>query len=173
MDYSKIDKADFDAIVTGELTHFAIWMEDEINTIICDYLIGVSGRRTEFKRLILVRDGLNFHAKIEILRAMLPDLGGISDKYNLKKLLREIEEFKSMRNAMAHGLSVSEDDSNNLKIELVGRSGKTKVINVTPNSHNKMCQDGEELLGKLSKAKDEIRKYLLSLEKIKLEAFLN
>ena len=44
--YEDLDKADFDAIVTGELTHYALWHEGELNNIIEDY----------FKIRILISD---------------------------------------------------------------------------------------------------------------------
>lgn len=38
MNYDGLDKEDFDAVVTGELTHYSLWLEEEINSIICNYL---------------------------------------------------------------------------------------------------------------------------------------
>jgi hypothetical protein len=37
--YNNLSKEDFDAIVTGELTHYTLWMEDEVNEFILDYFL--------------------------------------------------------------------------------------------------------------------------------------
>lgn len=75
MRYEDLDKEDFDAIVTGELTHYAIWMEDEINRFITDYFIGDKSKSKDFRRLLLYRDGLTFQDKLEVARGMIPLLG--------------------------------------------------------------------------------------------------
>lgn len=157
MDYKNMSKEDFDAIVTGELTHLSISIEDEINNIICDYFI-ISGKRIDFKRLILYRDGLTFHDKLEIIHAMIPIFSKVSDVKQFKYLLREVEKFKSIRNAMAHGLDVSNNDSNMLRVEIVSRSGKQKIIEITPVSHKRTYEHGEQLLDKIRKARMEIKK---------------
>lgn len=72
MEYKALNKEDFDAVVTGELTHYALWLEGELNNIISEYFITDDGRRGEFERLLLQRDALTFQDKIEIVRGMLP-----------------------------------------------------------------------------------------------------
>jgi hypothetical protein len=156
MDYSKLTKDAFDAIVTGELAHLTIWLEGEINNIISDYFIGKSSRRDDFERLFLYRDGLTFQDKIDILRAMFPLLGELISKLELKKLINEVEDFKKYRNAMAHGLSVANDKTLVLNIEIVSRSGKPKVITITPESHEKFYKKGELLLNKLKQVRKKI-----------------
>ena len=157
MDYKDMSKEDFDAIVTGELTHISLSIEDEINNIICDYFIK-SGKKIDFKRLILFRDGLTFHDKIEILRAMVPLFGEVADRIKLKIILREVENFKLIRNAMSHGLDVSNSYSNILKVEIISRSGKPKIIEITPESHKSTYEHGDQLLDKIRKARIEIKK---------------
>ena len=66
MEYQNLNKEDFDAVVTGELTHYALWLEEEVNNIISDYFIMDSKQRSQFKRFLLFRDGLTFQDKIEI-----------------------------------------------------------------------------------------------------------
>jgi hypothetical protein len=39
MEYQNLNKEDFDAVVLGEVTHYALWLEDELNNIISDYFI--------------------------------------------------------------------------------------------------------------------------------------
>ncbi len=49
MKYDDLSHEDFDAIVTGELTHYALWLEGEIINIIADYFIGSDAKRSDFK----------------------------------------------------------------------------------------------------------------------------
>lgn len=39
MDYKVLSKKDFDAVVTGEITHYALWLENELNSIITNYFV--------------------------------------------------------------------------------------------------------------------------------------
>lgn len=145
----------FDALVTGELTHHAIWLEGEIDNIICDYFVGIGDRAKDFTRLFLRRDGLTFQDKIEIVRGMLPLFEAEAEVVNLKSLLNRVEDFKSSRNAMAHGRNVSKDDSElKLKIEIVTRSGKERVLEITPESHKTMTEGARTLYQELKAARN-------------------
>ena len=147
MNYSKLDREDFDAIVTGELTHYAIWLEDELNGIICDYFIDDSDKTEDFKRLFLYRDGLTFQDKIDIVRAMIPLFGAKSETLNIKRVLTEVEKYKTWRNAMAHGLDVSDDKPRTtLRIQTFSRSGKGKELEITPKSHQAKMDEAGKLL---------------------------
>jgi hypothetical protein len=159
MKYEELNHEDFDAIVTGELTHYALWLEDVINGIISEYFIGRSEKEADFRRVILYRDGLTFQDKIEIVRGMIPLFGEAAEKFDLKGLLNEIESFKSWRNALAHGFDKS-DENQPLKIvvEVVSRSGKEKRIEITPESHRKMCEETEILLKKANEVRNALRK---------------
>ena len=158
MEYDDLVKEDFDAVVTGELTHYALWLEDELNRIIMSYFKVPKARREDFKRLILLRDGLTFQDKLEIVRGMLPLFGDIAVSTNLKQLLKELEEFKSSRNAMAHGQDVSDDDDEaKLKISITTRSGKERVIEITPESHTKLMDRAEALLKDLKAARAALK----------------
>jgi hypothetical protein len=157
MQYEKLDHEDFDAIVTGELTHYALWFEGEINNIISDYFIHRYDRLHVFKRLILYREGLTFQDKIEIVRGLIPNLGEIVEQLNLKSVLNRIEEFKAWRNSMAHGIDCSNSkEPNKIIVEVVNRSGKEKQIEITPASHRETLKQAENLLTELT----EIRKKL-------------
>lgn len=158
MDYNKLEKDEFDAIITGELTHYAIWLEDELSHIISDYFVGRKGRQAKgLMRLLLRRDGLTFQDKIEIVRGMLPLFEREVEIFDLKDLLKRIEKFKSRRNAMAHGFDVSNKESGlMLKIEVVSRSGKEIIVEITPDSHNQKMEKAEKLLKEVQAA----RKYL-------------
>jgi len=157
MKYEELNHEDFDAIVTGELTHYALWLEDIVNGIICEYFIGISDKEDDFRRLILYRDGLSFQDKIEIVRGMIPLFGDAAEKCDLKGLLNEIEKFKSWRNALAHGLDKS-DESEPLKmiVEVVTRSGKEKRVEITPESHREMCEKIESLIKRANEARDTL-----------------
>ena len=158
MNYEDLSHEDFDAIVTGELTHYALWFEDEIMDIIIDYFLDSSSKRSDFKRLILLRDGLTFQDKIEIVYAMLPLLGKKAELVNLKSILKQVEDFKNWRNALAHGLDVSTDHTKpEISIEIVSRSGKEKTVHITPESHERKLDEAEKLLAELQKARKELR----------------
>ncbi len=153
-------KITFDALVTGELTHHAIWLEGELDSIMCDYFVGIGVKAKEFTRLFLRRDGLTFQDKIEIVRGMLPLFEPEAEMLNLKFLLNRVEEFKSWRNAMAHGRNVPHNDPElKLRIEVVTRSGKEKVVEITPESHKRKIEEARALYRELEAA----RSYLWSV----------
>lgn len=160
MDYTNLHREDFDAVVTGELTHYSLWLENEINGIICDFFIRDDSRVDDFTRLFLHRDGITFQDKLDIVRSMLLLYQEESGAAKLKSLFKEIEDFKSWRNAMAHGLDVSEDvDVPRLRIEIVTRSGKERLIEITPESHVQKISEAEELLQRLREARKHLRLY--------------
>lgn len=156
MNYEKLSREEFDAIVTGELTHYAIWLEGEIINILADYFVGDSERRENFITLLLRRDGLSFQDKIEILRAMTPIFGQVAIDEDLRGILQQVEELKSFRNAFAHGLDSSTDQSHTISVEVVGRSGKPKVVTVTPDSHRAVMEKAEQLMSKLKTFRSRI-----------------
>lgn len=81
---------------------------------------------------------------------MLPIFGPTAEETDLKSLLREIEEFKSWRNALAHGLDVSpSNETSHITIEVISRSGNKKTIDITPESHESRLKYAEELLSKV------------------------
>ncbi|HEY8911446.1 MAG TPA: hypothetical protein VIM51_14370 [Desulfosporosinus sp.] len=71
MEYENLGQEDFDAIVTGELTHTSLQLEDELNGIITDYFIENNNKLNTFKSLLLYRDGLTFQDKMEIVLGMI------------------------------------------------------------------------------------------------------
>jgi len=147
MRFEDLDKEDFDAIVTGELTHYAIWMEDEINRLITDYFVSDKSKSKDFRRLLLYRDGLTFQDKLEIARGMIPLLGlNDQDQTQFRTILNAVEDFKSWRNAMAHGLDTTPGDCKGvIRIWIVSRSGKEKTIEITPESHRAKMDEAEKL----------------------------
>jgi hypothetical protein len=157
MSYKQLSKDDFDAIVTGELTHYAIWLESELIEIIADRFARPD-QRVEFTTLVLRRDGLTFQDKIEIVRAMTPSFANRTAADRLKQLLPKIEEFKSNRNAFAHGLDVTPPDGppGELRLEIIGRSGKGKVITVTCESHEAMMKHADQLLEELRSVRSRL-----------------
>lgn len=159
MKYEELSQEDFDAIVTGELTHYAIWFDGAIGQIIMDYFLIDKVRRPDFERLILFREGLTFQDKIEIVRAMLPLLGKVAEQVDLKRLLEDIEEFKGWRNALAHGLATDTTGHPEpiIRVEIISRSGKPKVVEITPASHRKRMDEAEKILERINKAHLELK----------------
>lgn len=159
MNYRDLSREDFDAVVTGELTHYALWLEEEIIGIISDYFLGNSKKRPNFIRLMLRRDGLTFQDKIEIVRGMLPLFPNKAAASELKTLLAKLEDFKSFRNALAHGLETKSaaEDKMSLKIEVVTRSGKEKTIEITPETHQRLTNNTETLLKNLQRVRKSIK----------------
>ena len=158
MKYEDLCHNDFDAIVTGELTHYALNLEGELIDIITNYFVTSVNKRSDFKRLMLYRDGLTFQDKIEIVRAMIPIFKEKSSAENMKSLLKQVEDFKSWRNALAHGTDVSEDkEKNELKIEVVNRAGKEKVVHITPKSHQAKIAEAEKLLSELEAVRKSLK----------------
>jgi hypothetical protein len=157
MDYHKLSKEEFDAIVTGELTHHAAWLEDELIDIISDYFQQVD-RRADFQRLLLRRDGLTFQDKIEIVRALLPLFANRLAAERLKVALPAIETFKATRNTFAHGRDVTPSDSKNLAlhIEVVNRAGKEKIIVVTPETHETFLTAADRLLKEVQDVRSKL-----------------
>jgi hypothetical protein len=157
MEYKELSLEEFDAVVTGELTHFALHLEDCLDKLVTEFFVSRDVRRGDFKRLMLHRDGLTFQHKIEIVRAMGPILGETAQRVDLKGLLRRIEDFKAYRNALAHGHDVSSDpESLTMRVETVSRSGKPRTIEITPASHAQMCADTDDLLESTEKAVMEL-----------------
>ncbi|MFH1642610.1 MAG: hypothetical protein ABIC04_06975 [Nanoarchaeota archaeon] len=159
MKYSELSKEDFDAVVTGELTHLAIWIEEATKEFIIEFLKIPQETKNIFKTIILDREGLTFQDKIEIAQYMASSIGE-KGKY-LKSLLNRIEEFKSWRNTLAHGMDVSDKkDSQEIKIEIITRAGKHKVLTITPETHQKHIKETEELLIIFNKEVEKIIKNL-------------
>ncbi len=160
MEYEQLSHEDFDAIVTGEFTHYALWLEDAINGIICEYFIGISDREDDFRRLILYRDGLTFQDKLEIVRGLIPVFGETAERCNLKFLLNQIEEFKSWCNTLAHGLDRSiPEEPRKIVVEVVSRSGQEKRIEITPTSHREMMEKTKKLLKEVEEARSQLREF--------------
>ena len=160
MDYYRLTQAEFDALVTGELTHNALWLEDIANGIICEYFIGHRDKEDEFRRIVLYRDGLTFQDKLEIIRGMIPLFGQAAEECNLKAILKEVEDFKSWRNALAHGLDkTNPGEPHKLIIEVVTRSGKEKRVEITPESHTEMINNVADLAERFTNARKKVCDY--------------
>ncbi|BCD95863.1 hypothetical protein [Marinagarivorans cellulosilyticus] len=161
MNYEDLTQEEFDVFVTGELTHRALALEDQVNAIISEYFIGnMNSKEDDFRRLILDRDGLTSQDKIEIVRAMIPIFGQSAKDSNLKKILNEVEKFKSLRNAMAHGqCRTDKADPLRLKLRMVTRSGKEKIFDITPDSHRNTIAEVDELIKRLTEARDCVCDY--------------
>jgi hypothetical protein len=156
VNYKSLSREDFDAIVTGELTHYAIWLEDQIVTILADHF-AVDAVRSDFVRLFLRRDGLTFQDKIEIARAAVPCFKDQGTARKLPALLTRVETFKSFRNAFAHGTDSTPDNAGGeIHVEIVNRAGKAKIVVVTPDSHEAMLESADQLLSQLKEVGDAL-----------------
>ena len=150
--YQDLSHEDFDAVVTGELTHLALWHENELINIIASYFIGDTNKSADFVRLLLRRDGLTVQDKLEIVRAMEPLFLGKVPPSEFRSVLKSVEDFKSERNTMAHGIDVTPSGTRGqIIVEVVSRSGKSKQITITPESHATQLAIGDKILEDLRK----------------------
>lgn len=157
MDYTSLSRTDFDAVVTGELTHRILRLEESINGIIGDFFVTEPSRREHFDQLVLFREGLTFQDKIEIVRAMIPLFQREASKLNLPSLLNKVEKLKNSRNTMAHGRDVGGGDSPpTLKIGIITRSGNKKEMEITSASHQKMIAEAKALGSELARARTDL-----------------
>ena len=151
IEYETLTPDEFDAVVTGELTHYAILFENRINDFLVSYLGILKSRSDIFKRLFLYRDDLRLQDKIEITKAVIRHHSAYLKQPGPKsidvdralRLLKEVETFKAVRNALAHGLSVrksEEEDTPTLHVEIITRSGKENQFQITPTSHRAELQ---------------------------------
>jgi hypothetical protein len=154
--YERLQVDEFDAVVTGELTHMALHLEQMLSTIIISFF--QVGRQMEFRRIVLDRDGLTFQQKIDIVRCFLPLLNDETLRNDLKALLNDVEEFKSWRNAVAHGRDDgSSKDPLCLVVSLVNRAGRERVVEITKELHEKMLASMGVVLDKLAEANLAVR----------------
>jgi hypothetical protein len=141
--YRNLNRDDFDAIVTGELTHQAVWLEGELETAIVNYFAVAKATRPDFRRLMLQRDGVTFQTKIDLVRSIISADEFESDYRNAwKSALSRIEELKRIRNAMAHGRDFG-GEGLEIKIGYVSRAGKDVEITIKPDSHTKLLTEAD------------------------------
>jgi len=156
--YEELQLDEFDAVVTGELTHLAIHLEGELDNIIID--VFQVCKVQEFRKLILHREGLKFQDKIEIVRCCIPMLEKVVDPAELKKTLNEVEAFKAWRNALSHGHDVgSTSEPLKMRVEIINRAGKEKIVEITPESHQVMLDEIDVVLVRLQKFAEVINKF--------------
>jgi hypothetical protein len=156
--YRNYTREDFDAIVTGELTHLCVWLELALETAIEKYFAVRKDALEVFRRLMLHRDGVTFQAKIELVRSIINE-DEFDDEYRAawKKVLKEIEAIERIRNAMAHGKDAG-GSGLEMKIGTLNRAGKEVTIMVSPDSHVKGLDEGEKLKTQVTKLAAVIRR---------------
>jgi hypothetical protein len=158
--YEKLTPDEFDAVVTGELTHSAIWFEDRFNEFLISYLGILKSRSEIFTLLFLYREGLRFQDKIEISEAIIRHHNAYLTRPGPKqidvsralRLFGEIKKLKTVRNALAHGLAVQKSDKSAtpmLHVQTIGRSGKKNETEITPSSHKDQLQQLDKLHAEL------------------------
>jgi hypothetical protein len=155
--YRTMTREDFDAIVTGELTHQAVWLEIELETAIENCFAVPQAARESFRRLMLKRDGMTFLNKIELVRSIV-DEGQFEQSYKTawKKAFTEIDEIRRIRNAMAHGQDIG-GSGLEIRIGYINRSGKEVEITVTPDNHVKLLDKADKLRAEVKALAAKIR----------------
>lgn len=154
MEYDLLSPEDFDAVITGEMAHYAIWFEHELIGIISDHFV-IAKKRDDFERLLMLREGLSFQDKIDIVRAAIPLFVNSSAANQLRGLLNKIEQFKATRNALAHGVAAA-SATGSITVEVVKRDGKPKAITITAKTHKAAMADAEELLEELKEVRSDL-----------------
>jgi len=155
--YTKHNRQDFDAIVTGELAHYAIWMEEALAQIIASYFCKPALAKS-FKELVLRRDGMTFQNKIDLVRTILSEIASPEDAPHIKQTLNDVDELKEFRNALAHGLDVSPDESSlHIVIETISRTGKPRKFEITPENHAARMNKANSTLSSLDKIAEQFK----------------
>jgi hypothetical protein len=151
MKYDDLDRIWFDAIVTGELTHYALWFEEQLELFISAYFISDPRVEESFISTFVKSREFTISRKIEFARRLLKSSKHLrADEF--LTAFKELERIIAIRNAMAHGKDVG-GKGLKLKIEIASYGGKTKTIEITPESHSKIMESAEECLEKLKKLK--------------------
>ena len=77
-----------------------------------------------------------------------------TDLQRALKLLKKVEAFKAIRNALTHSWDVGrseQDDVPTLIVELVGMSGKEKTHIITPASHKEQMKEIEQIFSEFER----------------------
>lgn len=105
MKYVDLDRVDFDAIVSGELTHYALWFEEQLEFFILAYFIDDSRVVDDFSSTFIHAREFTMSRKIEFVRKLLRSRKfPRSDEF--LSAISEVERIVALRNAMAHGRGV-------------------------------------------------------------------
>jgi len=145
LNYANMSRHEFDAIVTGELSSLTLSFELQINEIIIGYFLQGARRKDDFRIVFFYRECMTFQQKMDIVKVIINTNPSRLDKTESNKILKMIESFKSLRNALAHCFTHSLDQGNELRIclDMFSRSGRYKVIEITPESHDQLMMDFE------------------------------
>jgi len=160
--YRMFDHIDFGAKVAGDLAQYAMQFEDTLSEIIANYFCRPS-RKEQFTWLLLRREGLTFHDKIELVQSMVPEFTNASAAaaaQELKPLLKRVIAFKAKRNAFAHGYDVtpkSMEDDPCIHMQIARRNGEEKIVEVTVESHRETMCDAWDLLNSLQSVAKRLR----------------
>lgn len=144
--YFRLHQNEFDAIVTGEVAHYALWFEYELIAIISDYFVNPL-KQDDFNRIVLRREALTFSAKVDIVRSMKSLC--LSEQYikRFDDVLLRLSDFIQTRNSLAHGICVTPKNLERLEIhiEVISRGGNQKKVVITPESHVAMMMEAESI----------------------------
>jgi hypothetical protein len=151
MDYRDLDRAEFDAIVTGELTHYALWFEEQLDFLITVYFINDPRVIDRFSLIFLRSREFSTSRKMTLINSLLKGWADNRSKEFLS-VITEVEQIIAIRNAMAHGRDVG-GTGLDLLVAIQSHGGKTKNISITPDTHEEMLEVAERCLNKLKELK--------------------
>jgi hypothetical protein len=151
MKYTELDRVWFDAIVTGELTHYALWFEEQLEFLVMAFFLNDHRVIELFSMTFLRSRDFTMAKKTEFVKTVLK---GWDDSRSGEFLsaIKDMEEIIAIRNAMAHGRDVG-GTGLSLSIEIVSHGGKAKTIEITPESHEQIMDTAERCLDKLKELK--------------------
>jgi|GEM_PF-4721425 len=151
MKYDDLDRIWFDAIVTGELTHYALWFEEQLEFLILAYFISDPRVNENFASTFVRSREFTMARKIELVKKILKSSKhSRSDEF--LAAFGGLEKIIAIRNAMAHGRDVG-GKGLELRIEIESYGGKTKTIKITPETHSQIMESAEQCLEKLKELK--------------------
>ena len=105
MKYNDLDRIWFDAIVTGELTHYALWFEEQLEFLILAYFISDPRVTDNFSSTFVRSREFTMARKTELVKKILKSSKhSRSDEF--LAVFGELEKIIAIRNAMAHGKDV-------------------------------------------------------------------
>lgn len=151
MKYGDLDRVWFDAIVTGELTHYALWFEEQLEFLILAYFTDDPRVVDDFFSTFVRSREFTMARKIDFARKIVKN-SNHSRSGEFTVVFGELEKIIAIRNAMAHGRDVG-GQGLKLRIEIESYGGKAKTIEISPDTHSQIMDSAEQCLEKLKELK--------------------
>jgi hypothetical protein len=152
MKYQKLEREEFDAIVTGEMTHYALWFEDQLEALITLYFVDDPNVIELFEATFIRSRHFSLSQKLEFTKKLLRQWSDSKRSSEFKAVIEEVETLIAIRNTMAHGRDIG-GTGLELLIEIQSYGGKTKEISITPETHEAAMATAERCLTKLKELK--------------------